>query len=183
MKGWLLDENLPSRLAFTPTLPVTPATAVAPNPTDSQLWAFARERELVIVTKDADFSDRIILEAPPPWVVHLRFRPRSAAEMAGTKFFRASRKRAFRLNERCSIPMPPGSVTAPGRNQTSAFAEPSARQAKNQAPRTKNEEPCPQSPSTIQPLNLPLRRRRFRGGGHSRLRQPQRLLQHIHAGR
>jgi predicted nuclease of predicted toxin-antitoxin system len=73
MKGWLLDENLPSRLVFTPALPVTPATAVAPNPTDSQLWAFARERELVIVTKDADFSDRIILEAPPPWVVHLRF--------------------------------------------------------------------------------------------------------------
>jgi predicted nuclease of predicted toxin-antitoxin system len=25
------------------------------------------------VTKDADFSDRIILGAPPPWVVHLRF--------------------------------------------------------------------------------------------------------------
>jgi predicted nuclease of predicted toxin-antitoxin system len=28
---------------------------------------------LVIVTKDADFSGRIILASPPPWVVHLRF--------------------------------------------------------------------------------------------------------------
>jgi predicted nuclease of predicted toxin-antitoxin system len=28
---------------------------------------------LVIVSKDADFSDRIILQSPPPWVVHLRF--------------------------------------------------------------------------------------------------------------
>jgi len=27
----------------------------------------------VIVTKDADFSDRIITRLPPPWVVHLRF--------------------------------------------------------------------------------------------------------------
>jgi predicted nuclease of predicted toxin-antitoxin system len=30
-------------------------------------------RELVIVSKDADFSDRIIVHQPPPWVVHLRF--------------------------------------------------------------------------------------------------------------
>ena len=28
---------------------------------------------MVIVSKDADFSDRIILHSPPPWVVHLRF--------------------------------------------------------------------------------------------------------------
>jgi predicted nuclease of predicted toxin-antitoxin system len=28
---------------------------------------------LVIVTKDADFSDRIIVSNPPPRVVHLRF--------------------------------------------------------------------------------------------------------------
>jgi predicted nuclease of predicted toxin-antitoxin system len=32
----------------------------------------ARREFLVVVTKDADFSDRIIL-ATPPWVVHLRF--------------------------------------------------------------------------------------------------------------
>jgi len=28
---------------------------------------------LVVVTKDADFSNRIMLSAPPPWIVHLRF--------------------------------------------------------------------------------------------------------------
>ena len=28
---------------------------------------------MVIVSKDADFSDRIIIYSPPPWVVHLRF--------------------------------------------------------------------------------------------------------------
>jgi len=73
MKGWLLDQNLPARLTFTPALPVTTATAIATNPTDSQLWQHAREHQLAIVTKDADFSDRIILHTPPPWVVHLRF--------------------------------------------------------------------------------------------------------------
>ena len=27
----------------------------------------------VIVTKDTDFSDRILGSMPPPWIVHLRF--------------------------------------------------------------------------------------------------------------
>ena len=30
------------------------------------------QNELVIVSKDADFSERILLAPPPPWVVHLR---------------------------------------------------------------------------------------------------------------
>lgn len=73
MKGFLLDQNLPARLTFAPALPVTAAVAVGANPTDSELWDYARREELVIVSKDADFSGRIILGAPPPWVVHLRF--------------------------------------------------------------------------------------------------------------
>ncbi len=73
MKGWLLDQNLPARLTFVPLLPVTSAIAVGASPTDSELWSYAREHELAIVTKDADFSGRIILEIPPPWIVHLRF--------------------------------------------------------------------------------------------------------------
>ena len=41
--------------------------------TDTEVWDFARREKLVIVSKDADFSERIILATPPPWVVHLRF--------------------------------------------------------------------------------------------------------------
>ena len=73
MKGLLLDQNLPSRLTFQPALPVIAATVLGPNPTDSDLWAYACQNALVIVSKDADFSGRIILHTPPPWVVHLRF--------------------------------------------------------------------------------------------------------------
>lgn len=73
MKGWLLDQNLPSRLTFAPALPIVPATVLGPNPPDSRLWDHAREHALAIVTKDADFSRRIILQTPPPWIVHLRF--------------------------------------------------------------------------------------------------------------
>ena len=73
MKGFLFDENLPSRLKFSPSLPVIPSSAVGTSATDTAVWEFARSWELVVVTKDSDFSDRIIVSQPPPWVVHLRF--------------------------------------------------------------------------------------------------------------
>lgn len=73
MKGFLLDENLPVRLLFSPSSPAIPLSNMGSHPSDSQIWEFARQHELVIVSKDADFSDRIITRTPPPWVVHLRF--------------------------------------------------------------------------------------------------------------
>ena len=73
VKGFLLDENLPGQLAFTPALQVIRALDLGANLTDSELWLLAKSRHLVIVTKDADFSDRILVSTPPPWIVHLRF--------------------------------------------------------------------------------------------------------------
>ncbi len=73
MKGYLFDENLPRRIRFTPSLPVIFSTALGNSPSDTALWDHAREHSLVIVSKDADFSDRIMLSSSPPWIVHLRF--------------------------------------------------------------------------------------------------------------
>ncbi len=73
MKGYLLDENLPRQLMFTPSLPVSHAVDYGNNPTDNELWQCAKLGNLVLVTKDSDFSDRILTTSPPPWVVHLRF--------------------------------------------------------------------------------------------------------------
>ena len=73
MKGYLFDGNVPSLVAFTPKLPIIPLSKVGRNPSDSRIWDFARTHDLVIVSKDADFSDRIITSSPPPRVVHLRF--------------------------------------------------------------------------------------------------------------
>jgi predicted nuclease of predicted toxin-antitoxin system len=72
MNGFLLDNNLPARIQFTPTLPVTHARSLGPRPTDTELWDHARQHDLAIVTKDADFSHRIMAQSPPPRVVHLR---------------------------------------------------------------------------------------------------------------
>jgi predicted nuclease of predicted toxin-antitoxin system len=73
MKGYLFDQNVASRLQFRPSLPVIPLTNAGANPTDTDVWQFAFQNELVIVSKDADFSQRIIVRTPPPWVIHLRF--------------------------------------------------------------------------------------------------------------
>jgi len=73
MKGYLFDENLPVRLQFSPGLPLVSSSKAGKNSTDSQIWEYAKKNDLVIVSKDTDFSDRIITRNPPPWVVHLRF--------------------------------------------------------------------------------------------------------------
>jgi len=73
MKGFLFDQNLPARLTFKPALPIIHTAALGANPTDSELWEHAKRERLVIVSKDTDFSERIIVNTPPPWVVHLRF--------------------------------------------------------------------------------------------------------------
>jgi predicted nuclease of predicted toxin-antitoxin system len=67
MKGFLFDENLPARIQFSPALPVMHTSAIGPNPIDAEVWEFA------IVSKDADFSHRMLKDVPPPWIVHLRF--------------------------------------------------------------------------------------------------------------
>jgi len=39
---------------------------------DSEVWRYAKQEDLTIVTKDADFSDKIMLSDPPPRVIHIR---------------------------------------------------------------------------------------------------------------
>ena len=73
LTGFLIDENLPRRLSFVPSLPFVHSSVLGDSPTDSMIWDYARMNALVIVTKDADFFDRIMLSSPPPWVVHLKF--------------------------------------------------------------------------------------------------------------
>lgn len=73
MKGFLFDENLPINIQFSPLLPVAHVTDIGASLSDTEIWEYAKANDLAIVTKDADFSDRIIISEPPPRVVHLRF--------------------------------------------------------------------------------------------------------------
>ncbi|QLE56853.1 DUF5615 family PIN-like protein [Nostoc sp. TCL26-01] len=73
MNGFLFDENLPSKIQFTPSLPIIHVSILGDSPSDTHIWHYAKENGLIIVTKDADFSDRLMLDLFPPKVVHLRF--------------------------------------------------------------------------------------------------------------
>ena len=73
MNGFLFDENLPSNIQFTPSFLLNHVSILGESPTDTQIWNYAQKNNLVIVTKDADFSVRINISSPPPRVIHLRF--------------------------------------------------------------------------------------------------------------
>jgi predicted nuclease of predicted toxin-antitoxin system len=73
MNGFLFDENLPTKIQFIPSLPIIHVSILGSSPSDTVIWQYAKDRGLVIVSKDADFSDRLILDPSPPKVVHLRF--------------------------------------------------------------------------------------------------------------
>ncbi len=72
MKGILIDENLPFPPALPTQLPVVHSRELGTQPSDTFLWQYAMANDLVILTKDADFSERIQLSGPPPRIVHLR---------------------------------------------------------------------------------------------------------------
>jgi predicted nuclease of predicted toxin-antitoxin system len=39
---------------------------------DTEIWKYAKEKGLTILSKDADFSNRILLAQPPPRVIHIK---------------------------------------------------------------------------------------------------------------
>lgn len=39
---------------------------------DEDIWEYSKENNLAIITKDADFSNKILYKSPPPKVVHLK---------------------------------------------------------------------------------------------------------------
>ena len=68
----LIDENLPASLGAVLPVDAVYATDFGPQPTDHELWSMARVKDLTILTRDADFFDRIIIEGPPPKVIWVR---------------------------------------------------------------------------------------------------------------
>jgi len=72
MIRYLIDANLPRRVSIWQSTDFQFVADINDEWTDSEIWSFAKADSLVIVTKDADFSHRIIASQPPPKVVHIR---------------------------------------------------------------------------------------------------------------
>lgn len=73
MARFLIDVNLPYYFSLWHGSDYLHLKDIDDTLPDSQVWIFAKERGLTIVSKDSDFSDRAMLEPPPPRVIHIRF--------------------------------------------------------------------------------------------------------------
>jgi hypothetical protein len=65
MPRFLIDVNLPYRSSVWSGVDFAHMRDIGETWTDSPIWQYARERDMVIVSKDTDFSDRAMISAPP----------------------------------------------------------------------------------------------------------------------
>ncbi|MBX3245415.1 MAG: DUF5615 family PIN-like protein [Acidobacteria bacterium] len=72
MSRFLIDENLPVKVNVWRGSEFEFVTSSFQSESDDRIWDHAKANDLTIVTKDSDFSYRILASAPPPKVIHLR---------------------------------------------------------------------------------------------------------------
>jgi len=72
MIKYIIDANLPYYFSLWRREEYQHVIDIDPNMKDSEIWKYARENNLIIVTKDADFSDLVLLNNPPPRVIHIK---------------------------------------------------------------------------------------------------------------
>jgi len=72
MNRYIIDANLPYYFSLWKDEKYEHVIDINSNMKDSEIWSYAKENDLTIVTKDADFSDRIMLSNPPPRVIHIK---------------------------------------------------------------------------------------------------------------
>jgi predicted nuclease of predicted toxin-antitoxin system len=69
---FLIDANLPYHFSLWKSSEFCHVFDLNELWSDTEIWNYARAHNLTIVTKDADFSNRILFTSPPPKVIHLR---------------------------------------------------------------------------------------------------------------
>src|SRR5690606_33980828 len=72
MTKFLIDVNLPRKFRFWSGEEYLHLVDLDQEWADSIVRNYAKVNDLVIITKDADFSDRIIAVEPPPKVIHFK---------------------------------------------------------------------------------------------------------------
>lgn len=66
---YLIDENLPDHLNTWSSDEFLHVTKISESISDKEIWKFACDNNLIIVTKDSDFHERILYREPPPKVI------------------------------------------------------------------------------------------------------------------
>ena len=69
---FLIDVNLPYYFSLWNNEHFVHQKDINDEWKDEQIWNYAKENNLTIITKDSDFSNKIVLHKPPPKVIHIR---------------------------------------------------------------------------------------------------------------
>ncbi len=72
MAEFLIDANLPYRFSIWSGEDYVHQFDLGDTWSDEKIWEYAQANNLTIVTKDADFSNRIMMSESPPKIIHLR---------------------------------------------------------------------------------------------------------------
>lgn len=72
MPAYLIDANLPANCPVWDRIEAVSILQMNPALSDTDIWELARKDDLTIVSKDADFYQRILHAQPPPKVVHIK---------------------------------------------------------------------------------------------------------------
>lgn len=73
MPKFLIDVNMPYYFSLWNTEDYIHQLDIDDEWKDAQIWEHAKANDLTIISKDSDFSQRILLAQPPPKVIHIRF--------------------------------------------------------------------------------------------------------------
>lgn len=80
MAKYLIDINLPYYFSLWNNEDYIHQSDILNTAEDAEIWQYAKDNNLTILTKDADFSNRILLAEPPPRVIHIRIGNASVRE-------------------------------------------------------------------------------------------------------
>ena len=72
MAKFLIDVNLPYYFGLWNTPDYIHQSDLDPLMKDQDIWNYAKNEQLTIISKDSDFSNRIIFLNPPPKVIHIK---------------------------------------------------------------------------------------------------------------
>jgi predicted nuclease of predicted toxin-antitoxin system len=73
MAKYLVDANLPYYFNLWNNDDFVHVNDLDFLQTDSQIWDYSKEKDLILLSKDADFTIRLLTFGPPPEVVPFKF--------------------------------------------------------------------------------------------------------------
>ncbi len=84
MPRYLVDANLPRYFSQWNTPEYIHQHDLEASTPDQLIWEYARLHGLTIISKDSDFSNRILQNSPPPKVIHVRLGNMSMRDFHGS---------------------------------------------------------------------------------------------------